>query len=374
LELESLNIYDLFILLGAIQGILFCIYLCLKPLSNRRASFFLSIFILGFSCQCIFFALETLGVRGNLNFWDFSPLFCSFLFIAAFYAFVYSLVYPKRKFRLREGLIFLPFLVQFCFQIWGSYWSVVNRNIINENLGFIFGFFKMVDYGSLVMGFSVIVISLLRLKKHDKDIRKNYAEITDFSLRWLYTLLVFLLGILVLFAIPTIYDLVTGESPFNIYYPTWIVTSVMIYWIGYSTYLRNQSNFPTMFHKNKAGNEVSLSTKTETYHKELLQLMDNEKIYLESELSLKMMADRLDLSCGYLSQIINQYEEKNFFDFVNAYRVEEVKRKIQNVEHDHLSLLGIAYESGFKSKSTFNLAFKKLTGLTPSAFKKKISA
>lgn len=100
--------------------------------------------------------------------------------------------------------------------------------------------------------------------------------------------------------------------------------------------------------------------------------MTKDKAYLDQDLSLKSLAERLDISSGYLSQIINQYEEKNFFDFVNGHRVNEVKQKITDSAFDHLSLLGIAYESGFKSKSTFNLAFKKLSGMTPTAYKKQI--
>ena len=103
-------------------------------------------------------------------------------------------------------------------------------------------------------------------------------------------------------------------------------------------------------------------------------LMKEEKLFLDQELDLKSLADKLKLSSGYLSQIINKYEQKNFFDFINGYRVEEVKSKIPDPAYQHLSLLGIAFESGFKSKSTFNLAFKKHTGMTPSGFKKSLAS
>lgn len=372
MNLENVNILDLVIILGAIQGILFSIFLWFKPLSNRKASFFLSLFILGFSFQCIFFALETLGIRGNLRFWDFSPLLCNFLFIGAFYFFIHFLIHPKENFNLAKGLVFLPFMIQLGFQMWGSYWSLVDRNIIDQNVSFILEFFNFVDYGSLLMGISVISLSLYKLRKYENDIKKNYAEISDFSLRWLYVLILFLLGILVLFAIPTVYNLFTDHSPFKIYYPTWITSSVMIYWIAYSAYQRNPKHFPTMFHKRTDNKEAKLSDKTIAYHQSLIQLMEDQKLYLDQELSLQTMADKLGLSCGYLSQIINQHEEMNFFDFVNGYRVEAVKSKILDPKFDHLNFLGIAHDSGFKSKSTFNLAFKKLTGQTPSAFKKSI--
>jgi len=70
-----------------------------------------------------------------------------------------------------------------------------------------------------------------------------------------------------------------------------------------------------------------------------------------------------------LSRVINEHFGRNFFDFINGYRVAEVKRKILDPAYAHFSLLGIAFESGFNSKSAFNRVFKKITGQTPSQFK-----
>jgi AraC-like DNA-binding protein len=76
------------------------------------------------------------------------------------------------------------------------------------------------------------------------------------------------------------------------------------------------------------------------------------------------------MSPNHLSQVINQLEGKNFFDFVNAYRVEEVKRKMADDRSKKLTLLAIALESGFNSKTSFNMVFKKMTGQTPSQYYK----
>ena len=89
---------------------------------------------------------------------------------------------------------------------------------------------------------------------------------------------------------------------------------------------------------------------------------------------MTLLAAKMKLSNGYLSQIINQKEGKNFFDFINGYRVEEVKRNLANPNFDHFSILGIGLEAGFKSKSTFNAVFKKMTGHTPTAYKRLLTA
>lgn len=98
--------------------------------------------------------------------------------------------------------------------------------------------------------------------------------------------------------------------------------------------------------------------------------METQKPYLDSDLSLPKLAVGLKLSTHHISQVINEVHGKNFFNFINKYRVEEVKRKIQDPNFQNYSLLGIAYESGFNSKSAFNRVFKNITGTTPSEFRR----
>lgn len=98
---------------------------------------------------------------------------------------------------------------------------------------------------------------------------------------------------------------------------------------------------------------------------QLLNLMDAEKPFLEAELSLPDLARRLKMPVTLLSQVINEGTGKNFNDFINTYRVAEFVRQAREPANAHLSLLGIALNSGFNSKSTFNRAFKKATGAAP---------
>jgi len=86
-------------------------------------------------------------------------------------------------------------------------------------------------------------------------------------------------------------------------------------------------------------------------------------------LTLFSLAEMSRITPNYLSQVINLLEGKNFFDFINYYRVEEVKRVINSNQLNQFTLLGIAFECGFNSKAAFNRAFKKFTGITPSEFK-----
>ena len=105
-----------------------------------------------------------------------------------------------------------------------------------------------------------------------------------------------------------------------------------------------------------------------TLHQQLLALMATEKPYLEPKLSLAQLAESLGVLPNHLSQIINQYEGKNFYDFVNTYRVDEFIALAKKDTDKNFNLLGLAFEAGFNSKSSFNQVFKKIKGQTPSQF------
>jgi len=108
----------------------------------------------------------------------------------------------------------------------------------------------------------------------------------------------------------------------------------------------------------------------ELIYSRLLQHMEKAKPYLQEDLSLAMLAQQLELNSNQLSQVINQLSQSNFFSFVNRYRVEEVKLKLRDPAFAHLSILGIAYDCGFRSKSAFNRIFKAQTGISPVAYQK----
>lgn len=107
------------------------------------------------------------------------------------------------------------------------------------------------------------------------------------------------------------------------------------------------------------------------YHSQMLEnLMITKKPFNDPDLSLSTLASELNLTPNQLSQVINQAFKKNFYEFVNSYRIEEVIQKLANGEGKTVTLLGIALDAGFNSKATFNRFFKKHTGKTPSEYLK----
>jgi AraC-like DNA-binding protein len=108
-----------------------------------------------------------------------------------------------------------------------------------------------------------------------------------------------------------------------------------------------------------------------TWKNKLLKVFEADKPYLNPELTLSDLAEKLKTNTSILSQVINSVFNKNFNDFINEYRVEAFKEKINTPQYAHYTMLAVAFDCGFNSKATFNRAFKKLTNLMPSEFLQK---
>jgi AraC-like DNA-binding protein len=114
----------------------------------------------------------------------------------------------------------------------------------------------------------------------------------------------------------------------------------------------------------KQDDAISLSMKLKNY-------MENEKPYTNMDLTLKDLAFALDTYPHYITQVLNTVFNQNFYDFINTYRVEEVQKRLHEPQFKNFTILAIAYDCGFNSKSSFNRIFKQKTGLTPSEYRNR---
>jgi adenylate cyclase len=108
------------------------------------------------------------------------------------------------------------------------------------------------------------------------------------------------------------------------------------------------------------------------YKQQLTSLMDNEKPYLDPDLSLRNLADMMEIPPNQLSQLLNEGFDQNFSEYINNYRLEAFKEKAADPDYQHLTILALAYDSGFNSKTVFNTFFKKVMGMTPSKYWKTL--
>ncbi|MEO9869557.1 helix-turn-helix domain-containing protein [Ekhidna sp.] len=217
-------------------------------------------------------------------------------------------------------------------------------------------------------------IAFQLLGKYNRQIQEKFSTIDEINLRWLQKVSVaFAIG----FGLKIVFNLLvfTGVTlAVEFEEATVVVFCFLLLFLGYhgikSTTIFNQPGpeiKKDVIHRYaKSGlNDVDLIR----HIKQVEEYMKSQKPYLNDDLTLAQLAKEVNLSPNNLSQIINQGLKKSFYDFVNEYRVLEVKEKLGSEEYKHIKLLAIAFESGFKSKSTFNAFFKKTVGQTPSEFK-----
>lgn len=107
------------------------------------------------------------------------------------------------------------------------------------------------------------------------------------------------------------------------------------------------------------------------YERTLRQFMHQSRIYLEPELSLEELSDRSQIPRHHITQLLNEHMNRNFYTFINEYRIEVAIERLKDPSLD-INLLSLAYDCGFNSKSSFNNYFKKITGITPSVYRKNI--
>ena len=152
----------------------------------------------------------------------------------------------------------------------------------------------------------------------------------------------------------------------------WLLPTGITYFLGYLTAVKPQLFKIPESPREKYQNSSLAKTDLKKHQEILEELMVTQYPYINPSLTLQSLATMLELKPAQLSQIINECYRKNFFDFINTYRLQHFIKLALLEEHQHKTLLGIALEAGFNSKSTFNRAFKKEYKVTPTIYLKQI--
>jgi AraC-like DNA-binding protein len=224
------------------------------------------------------------------------------------------------------------------------------------------------------------LISYFRLRKHQKAVLLFSSQTREIDLSWLNKIIMALLLIVI---IVILYNIIFSLQRLNLIMN---ILSLLIIYYTASHSLRQKEIYP--FKETAIEEIISLSADTEigeskkkivsdeelvNLKAQLSQFMISQKPYLDTELTLVKLAELFGTTTHKLSYIINTGFNLNFFSFINKYRVEDAKVLLLSSKMDQYSILGIAFEVGFNSKTSFNTTFKKLTNQTPSEFKKSSS-
>ncbi len=247
---------------------------------------------------------------------------------------------------------------------------LLNRQIFLFENEFVQTVFLNIAYVlPIVMTLHLGIYTILGFKLISKKDLSNVKESVE---RWLTILRYSFIGFTVSFAS---YYIMVYLFSYNLAYDYAISVSmsVFIYAIGYFGFISPEvleGDIESHTEKGKYSNSGLTQSGAKKLKEELLKLMEDDKLFLKTNLKLKDLANAVDQSKHHVSQVINDELETTFSAFVNEYRIKESKKLLLN-KNEELNMYGIAKESGFNNKTTFSLAFKRHTGLTPSLYQKK---
>lgn len=350
------------------QG-LFAVILLLFHKANHKANRYLSglIFIFILWLFDSFFRVANLyGQNANLYF---LPIYFSFAFGPLIYFYTKALTQPQFQFKRNYAWHFLPALLQTSLYVFLSlkgygyrrwFWLEVHKPFTYD-LEFNITLVSLIFY---------LVLSLRLVAKYQVWIKEHFSEISKIDLRWLRVITILFLLLCATWLVDAIlreWFTIYPSNPFSS-----ISIGLCILALGAGALLQG--------HITKGGTESVQNTKTTTSQvdqildenllERIQQEMHSHEYFLNQELTLKEFAEKLNESPRIISEHINKGLKKTFIDFVNEYRVAKVKEQIKSGALVQYTLYGIAMESGFNSKATFNRVFKSTTGMSPSEYQK----
>jgi AraC-like DNA-binding protein len=338
-----------------------------NPMPNRILAMLLaSEFMCVFNLMLFRFQSVTLKVVPHLF-----MIGSSFFFLWGPLLFLYTQSITHSHFRLKTMHAFhgIPFLAHVAYMSlhFHRFGIEAKRHLVRT-----LSFQNWTDFTIIqtFMQVQILVYTLLsfrELSKYRTEIRNSMSSIEQYNLSWLAAVLI---GFSAHWTFDTLYYAVQfanryGSLPLAI-------AAMIIFLISIQVMVYKSLNQPMirfgLSEKPKYRSSQLTDTQKRDYLKKLEKIMRDQKPYLDPMLTLPVLARKANISPRYLSQVLNENLKQNFFDYINSHRIEESKRLLREKKIQGKTVYEVLLDAGFNSKSSFNSAFKRYTGMTPTSF------
>ena len=342
------------------QGSLLSLFILSSDKRKTSSNFILGIIIGILSFQILGLFLENRGIGGGL-FYRINAVY-GFLYGPFLYFFSKSITRKSFGFKQRDLLHFFPFFL-----------TVL---IVSFSQNFLSPVYLYIFYALHILSYlSVCLVEVLKYKKAVKD---NYTNLDWLNLDWLQgTFLVFTL-IVIADVLQFSVFILSGDSYDleNIVFLLILLAINLLYFKGYMSSDKSpalkEEDFDLSSSIQSGRKRAKRMDGLQGYIEKLEQHMKEKESFRNPHLTIAILAEEIGISKRNLSELINEHYQQNFVDFINTHRIELAKYKLQHPKDPGETILEVMYEVGFNSKSSFNQAFKKKTGLTPSQFKNRL--
>jgi AraC-like DNA-binding protein len=369
----NLSLSHIISLIAIFQLIVFIIFLFSKKF-QRIPNRLLATFLILQAIICFNFLVKSyvfqphefvfyFMIIGDPAYWLVSPIL---------YFYVRSLCYSNFNFRVRDLLHAIPFFAIFLF-ILISFLTAGGRSIVDSY------YFKGISWKNNVQFYlsflmysqflTYNILSLIVISEYRKRLKTQVSSVHNIFLTWLkFVIIGFMVAWIVNLSVNMMFffHLTVNHGLAAISLSAFLIFFNIMFFKGWT-----QSDLFSGIEETKKYQSSTLSEEeAEKYLRILNRYIEKVRPFLDPELTLKKLSESVNIPSRHLSQLINENIGTNFYDFINSFRIETAK-KLLIISEKEKTVSEILYEVGFNSKSSFNTAFKKDTGLTPTEFRKE---
>jgi len=378
------NIYSSPLLILVLQGIILSLLLFSSALKKQNYSNFILAVLLLITCYH-----RTTYTIGFMGWYDTYPKTKINYFLIPFtlcvgpliYLYVKSLADQGYKFSIKDGIHFIPQVVFILYKILLIFFDSNQAGFDESQNGTLmqFDIENLSIIISALFSIQLLIYLILSFKMYNfyrRTLEEEYSNTFKYEMTWIR-------NFLFLFSFLFVYDIVQSIINAFIYDLHWtqewwyqFFAEIIVIYLGIKGYFATVEKLPEVDYSPdpKTYNPTSSENESAPQFKAEVEKINNFLIkddkFKDPNLSLSKLSRLLKYTPAQLSQYINQGTGQNFNDYINAFRVKDVISKLESNKFKHLSILSIAFDSGFNSKATFNRVFKKLSGHSPSYFRK----
>lgn len=372
------------LIIGVFQAVLLVLLLLTKR--NKSVSDYILAGYLVLSALLIFFTYLEIWSRNNdlQHLWLINLRTPFILLIGpVLWLYVKSVTEQHFRFKLKYLLTLIPFLLVTVMFATRNYLQpelaiTAARNAESSNNRFSFFFITgLIALSNLgYTGWGLVLIN-----RYKKALKTYFSSTEKINLDWLrfihISALIAYTGISGMYIVNGLFRIMSYQVLQQAGYS---IAAVLVLVIGFfgirkgSIFTSSHIDFDMEKSIDSEESTLKLTSEEEALVQRLLEFMKVEKPHLNPDVNLTLLSGKLKVSSDYLSAILNSRLNKNFYDFINHYRIEEFKLLCKDPENKNLTLISLAYDSGFNSKATFNRVFKREMNCTPSEYYSRVSA
>ncbi len=378
------DLFKILFFAGAVQSILLAIGLGLRK-ENSSANKFLIVILILFGFNLFKLFIDESGLYRSFPYFLYSDISVALLYGPLFFFYVRALT-GGNKWSKKDTLHFIPFVVHFLLYLPVYFLDSDTKIMAYESYlanGFGRSYQPLLTYGmKAVQYFAYLVLCISIIKRYKNEIKDHLSNTYRTDLSWLLKLFYVNAGFIVFLFVSLVFHSARFFTmPHDFSRVSYLWDMVIILTLSIMALKQSPVFHPNKIivekdssknsQENKYGASKLEKETIDSVMDELLEFMEKEKPYLDPDLTVTTLGEKISLQRHIISQVINSGLNENFHSFINKYRVEEVKKMLQDKTHKNKTILEVAFLAGFNSKSHFNNCFRKNTGMTPKDYRKR---